>query len=133
MMRLPGHRQRGSALLASLFLIIVVAALGIVAMRLGADQRKAATLELLQLRATTAAHAGLEYSTRLAFANNGAGCSQTIFFSAGDRLDGFSVRMICTQFQMGTQVVYDIFATATHGVYGQPDFVRRSLRRRVTN
>jgi MSHA biogenesis protein MshP len=129
------HRQGGSALLAALFLIIVVAALGIFAMRLGMDQRKAASLELLQLRANTAAHAGLEYWTQRARASNGTiGCStDSITFLAADRLDGFQVQASCTRIPMGTAVVYEISADAMHGVYGQPDFVRRTARRRVTD
>jgi MSHA biogenesis protein MshP len=121
-------------LLTALFLIVVVAALGVAAMRLGNDQRHSSTLEVLQMRATFAAHAGLEYWTRRAFANNTIPCaSDPINFNPGDRLDGFSVQASCTRIQMGAQVVYEITAEATHGVYGNPDFVRRSLRRRVTN
>jgi MSHA biogenesis protein MshP len=133
MMRLD-RNQQGSALLTALFLIVVVAALGVTAMRLGNDQRHTSTLEVLQMRATFAAHAGLEYWTRRAFANNNIPCSSDrINLNPGDRLDGFSVQASCTRIQMGTQVVYDITAVATHGVYGDPDFVSRRLRRRVTN
>jgi MSHA biogenesis protein MshP len=133
MMRVPRHQQ-GSALLTALFLIVVVAALGVAAMRLGNDQRHSATLEVLQMRATFAAHAGLEYWTRRAFLNSNIPCSSDqINFNPQDRLDGFTVQASCTRIAMDALAVYEITAVATHGAYGNPDYVRRSLRRRVTN
>jgi len=135
MMPLVPHHQRGSALLIALFLIVVVAALGIFAIRLEMDQRQTATLELLQARANLAAHAGLEYWTGRAFPPPSlVPCAnRQINFLAADRLDGFVVNASCTRIVMGAQVVYRISSTATHGVYGQRDFVRRTLTRTVTN
>jgi len=128
-------RQRGSALMAALFLIVVVAALGVAAMRLGNDQRHSATLELLQIRAGAAANAGLEYWTRRAFVNNNIACTaDTIAFDPLDRLDGFTVLASCVRIPMEAgSFVYYITAVATHGNYGEADYVRRTVTRRATN
>jgi len=129
--------QRGSALIVALFLITVVAALGIAAMRLSTDQSQAATLEVLQVRAVAAAHAGLEYWTRRATENTVCPPEPPIVFGPGDGFDGFRVAAQCVRIEAGTPaapvVVYDITSVATHGTYGDSDFVRRTLTRRVSN
>jgi MSHA biogenesis protein MshP len=128
-------RQQGSALIAALFLIVVVAALGAFAVRLQANQRQVANLQLLEYRATAAAHAGLEYWSSRVASDALVACPAP----SPDRLDlnahaglrGFTVDVSCTRIDSGMGAVYEITADAWTSAYGSPDFVRRRLTRRV--
>jgi Tfp pilus assembly protein PilX len=129
--RIP--RQSGSALVAAMFLLVVVGTLGIFAARLQANQQQGATLQLQEYRGSLAAQAGLEYwSYHLAHGNAGlcpavpATGSQVVTFS------GFAVTATCSSIATGTgSVVYVVTSDAQAGTFGTPDFVRRSATRRM--
>jgi len=121
------RRQRDSALLAALFLIVVVAALGLYAMRLGINQQQAASLELLQFRAHAAANAGLEFWANRISNNNAVPCGTT-----APAFEGFSLTVTCTRTDTGLAVVYELTCTARRGTYGTAEFVQREATRRVT-
>jgi MSHA biogenesis protein MshP len=119
------------ALIAALFMIIVVAALGVFALRIGANEQQTANLELLTFRAAAAAESGLEYGSNRAF--NGSCAANTAL-----AVSNIAVTVVCnpptTHVINGvTYSVYTLRATAVAGVYGTPDFVQRTLTRRVTN
>ena len=129
----PGT-QHGMAMIAALFMIIVVAAFGAFALRIGGNQQETAKLQLQGNRAFAAAFSGLEWASDRAF--NGGNC----LANAVIPYNGFTLTVTCTvtanhatsagaNFQ-----VYDLRATAqsTAG-YGSPDFVQRTLERRVGN
>jgi len=129
-------RQRGSALIAALFLIVVLAALGAVAVKIGADQQHTASLQLMQARALSAANAGLEYWAYRAFNNPNVACpAAPVVLSNIPRMDEFTVRVSCPipRIASGGEGIYEVTAVATRGVYGTPDFVSRQLSRRMTN
>ena len=54
-------RQVGFALVPALFLVVVLGALALVAVRVGAAQQHAVTMGLLQTRAMAAARSGIEW------------------------------------------------------------------------
>jgi MSHA biogenesis protein MshP len=121
------------ALMAALFMIIVVAALGAFAVRLSANEQQTANLELLSARADAMAYSGLEFgANRLA---KGVGICTPVpptSFVA----DGFTVTVRCPAPSNHTisgvdYQIYDLTATATRGNYGNPDFVQRTATRRV--
>ena len=128
--------QRGSALIAALFLIVVLAALGAFAVRIGSDQLQTANLQLLQYRALAAANSGLEFWAYRASTNPGTLCippPAPLNFANIRGLDGFIVTVRCTRIVVnGADVVYEVTADASSGVYGSPDFVRRRLTRRMS-
>ena len=109
-----------------MFLIVVVAALGVFAARLGANQQQVASLELAQFRAVAAANAGLEFWSNRINNNSNVACGATPAF------DGHALAVVCTRIASAAGIVYDITCTASRGTYGTPDFVRRSATRRVT-
>lgn len=130
------HRQRGVALIAALFLIVVVAALGAFAVRLHTDDQQIGTLQLLDYRANAAAHAGLEYAAaRLANAGAGAQCSDVqtsaIYLGSHAGLSGFNVTVRCNWVDISAGRVFELEATGSHGVFGTPDFARKTLTRRI--
>lgn len=134
----PYHR--GSALIAALFLIVVLAALGAFAVRVAGDQRQGATLQLLQYRAWAAAHAGLEFWSHRVAANPALSCTvpppPTLTFAGIPELQGFRVTLACTRIAsgVGAEAVYDVTAEAVSNAnFGNPEFVRRQISRRITN
>ncbi|HEU4601489.1 MAG TPA: hypothetical protein VFS24_05955 [Steroidobacteraceae bacterium] len=129
------RRQRGSALLVALFLLIVVAGLGAVAIRIGSAQQQVSNLAIIEARANAAAYSALEYGSYI-IKNGGPGnCAvQPVPIpAAAATLNGYTVVLRCTR--LGTDVgdVYDLTGTATHSVYGNPDFVQRTRHRRVSD
>ena len=125
-------RQRGSALFAALFLLIVVGMLGAYAVRLGVNEQHAVSLQLLQIRAEAAAASGLEFASNRALIDICA-LATPVNLAASPELAPFVVGVSCTRISSGAQRVYELSATAATGAYGSPDFVQRTLLRRVTN
>jgi len=122
------RRERGFALIAALFLVIVVALLGIMAVRIGISQQHATNVQLLTARATAAATSGLEYG--LARAALGK-CAATPL-----SLSGFSVQVKCVgSVYVVDAVPYSVFritATASFGAYGTAQFVQRRVERTLS-
>lgn len=122
--------------MTALFLLVIVTALGAVSVRLTADQQQYGSLELAQMRATMAANAGLEYWSNRVFNDNTLDCAAgspiDIDLTSFPGFDGFRVRTWCARIQAGAGYVYEISADASGGAYGSPDFVRRSLTRRIS-
>lgn len=131
---------RGFALVPAIFLLVVLGALGLVAIRVGSGQQQAVTMNLLQARALAAANSGIEWGACSALnCNSNAGgstcaASTTLALTEG-ALNGFSVVVTCsaTPFTVGTGSSYVINATATSGVYGMPSYVRRVVSATFSN
>jgi MSHA biogenesis protein MshP len=128
------REQRGNALIAALFMIIVVASLGVFAMRIGSNQQQTANLSLLISRADAAAFSGLEYGARRA-RNGGQVCG------ALQAINGFNVIVsgcdtpvvhLVGGVPHNTYVLTSIATSATAG-YGNPDYVRRQMTRVVSD
>ena len=118
---------RGFALVPALFLVIVLGALALVAIRVGTGQQHAVTMGLLQARAMAAARAGVEWGAYRAL--NGSCAASTTLDLTEAALNGYVVVVSCgsTTFANGaaTSHSYTINSTATSGTYGQPMYVRR--------
>ena len=123
--------QRGAALIAVIFLIVVVASMGAFAVRTGLEQQQMANLSLLEVRADAAAYSALEFASHRL--NGGATtCPAVITLpAASPGTGGFTVQLECVDVT-GANAVYQITATAIHGVFGNPDRVRRIRTRRVS-
>lgn len=128
-------RQHGISLVPALFLIIVLAALGIVAVRMGAVQQQTVVLSMQSARAYAAARAGIEWAAYQALVNSSCGSSLLALTEGG--LNGYTVDTSCssTLHSEGpnTVTVYVIDAFAWSGSYGTPDYVSRRIRSTVTD
>lgn len=128
-------RQRGISLVPALFLLIVLAALGIATVRLTAVQQQTVVLAMQSARAFSAARAALEWSAYQAL-NNSSCTSATITFSEAG-LTGFSAETSCSSTTHvegpDTVTIYVIEAFAYAGAYGTPDYVSRRIRSTVTD
>lgn len=134
-------QQRGVVLIAVLFLIVVLAGLGVFAIRLGTEQQQSVNLELLGARAQAAADSGIELGAYRAL--SAAACAPllptitTVTVTLTEAaLNGFTVRIDCRH---STHVVgavtYDVYrlnAFAQSGTYGTPAYVTRTATRIVS-
>ena len=129
------NRQTGFSLVPALFLLVVLAALGIVAVRLSGVQQQTVVLAMQSGRAYAAARAGVDWSAYQALVNGSCASSTINLTEAG--LAGFSVDTSCTSTSHSegpnTVNIYVIDAFAWSGVYGSPDYVSRRIRSTVTD
>ena len=145
-MKSPAHsnsRQRGVALIVALFVIVVLAGLGLFAMRVGNGQQQSVNLDLLGARADAAAAAGIEYGANQAKLHANCAAAPPPLALVQGALKGFSVQVNCTSntYIVDTTVigpplpyqVYALTATATLGVYGTPGYVSRQATKSVNN
>ena len=121
------RRVPGFALIPALFLIVVLGALAVVAIRVGTGQQHAVTMGLQAVRALAAARAGIEWGVYRAL-NGSCAASSTLSLSES-ALNGFTVVVTCaaTTYSTGaaTNSSYVVNASATSGVYGKPAYVHR--------
>lgn len=124
--------QGGAALIAAIFLIVVVASLSAFAIRTGMDQQHMSALSWLEVRADAAAYSGLEFaSNRLS--GGAITCPSPITLPpASPGMAGFSITLTCIDVSGGANTVYQITATAVQGNFGSSDYVQRSRTRRVS-
>jgi MSHA biogenesis protein MshP len=125
----------GFALIPALFLMVVLGALALVAVRVGTGQQHAVTMSLMQARALAAARAGIEWGAYRAL--NGSCVASTTLNLTEAALNGYAVAVGCTAatFANGaaTSHSYVINASATSGSYGEPDYVRRVMSATFTD
>ena len=127
----------GFALVPALFLLLIVGALGLVAVRVGSGQERTVVMGLMQARALSAASSGIEWGAYTATKLGGCPASATLTLTEAS-FTGLSVVVTCTAttFINGggtTSSSYVISATATSGTYGQPAYVRRTVSGTFTN
>ena len=128
----------GFALVPALFLVVVLSALGVVAIRLGNGQQQAVTMGLVQARALAAARAGIEWGAYQSLTKVPSSCVSSATLSLTEAsLNGFSVVVTCTATQFangaGTNYSYTLQSTATMGTYGQPGYVKRVVSATFTD
>ena len=127
----PESSQRGFALVAAMFLIIVVALLVAAMSRLASDQHGGNSLAIQQARAYQAARAGLEWG--ISHVLNVGSCSSSEVSMAGGGLSEFTVSLTCSSTSYTDDdgsglTIYRLTAQAQNGVPGsRPDYAFRRL------
>ncbi len=132
---LPPGGQRGFALVAAIFLLVVLASLGVYIVRVSGVQQQTVNVALLGARAFEAAVSGMEWGAFQAL-DSGACTSTTLNLTEGG-LAGFDVDVTCSSSaHTESGNVYNLYlidVEARNGVYGTPDYVSRRVQARVTN
>ena len=139
-----GRRERGFALVAAIFIILILALLGIMIVTIGSMQRATATTAAQGTRAYYAARSGVEWGIFEALNNTVPTCgalpstpTTNTFNLAVAGLNGFSVQVVCSytphQEHGNAFNVYLITSTAAAGNFGDADFVSRTLNTTVTD
>lgn len=123
------NNQAGFTLVQAVFILVVLALLGVAMMRLSGVQSSTSVFALQGARAYQAARSGLEWGA--AQASTGSSCNGTFAVA------GFSVVVSCysSSFVEGTAAAYPVYrfiSVASYGTYGSPDFVQRTLESKVS-
>jgi len=131
----PSSSQGGVALVAAIFLLVVLAGLAVYAVRLGTLQQQTVSSALRAAQAFHAARSGVAWAAHRAI-NSGWCGAQTLTLSESGA-SGFDVQVQCTSTVHveggATTNVYVIDALAESGAYGGPDYVSRRLQAKVTD
>lgn len=136
-------RQSGFSIVAGLFLIIIIAGLGIFMVNMYLSQQTNSNQDVLGARAYQAAKAGIEWGTyQIMSPENGtavvapyacAGAMGTPTFSG--TLQNFTVNVSCTVNSTtegaNTIRVYQITSNASFGTAPSPDYIERQMTARV--
>jgi MSHA biogenesis protein MshP len=138
------HRHAGVALVTAIFLLVVLAGLGVAAVRIFTAQQSSSSLDVEGARAYQAARAGIEWGLYQRLRNN-ACVDQSFALPADSALRRFTVSVTCIPFEgpldaggsRANTSRWRIVAVACNepvgGVCaadapgGGPDFVRRRL------
>jgi MSHA biogenesis protein MshP len=142
-MRGVTQRVPGFSLIVTLFVILVLAALGVFAVRIAETQQQSINFGLLNARAQAAAASGIQYGANQALLAMPPSCPATTPLAlAPTGLAGFSVTVTCsasTHMVAGSTcpgfvcTSYVLTAVAQYGTYGQPDFVQATQSLAVNN
>jgi MSHA biogenesis protein MshP len=136
MTRVTPSAQRGFSLVSAVFLLVVLAGLGVYAVRLNTIQQQTVTAGLRAAQAYQAAQAGVAWGAYRALNGGACAASSTLNLTEG-ATNGFRVSVQCTQrsYTEGTSAVrvfvFDVKAEA--GVYGGPDYVSRRVQTKITD
>jgi MSHA biogenesis protein MshP len=129
--------QRGFALVAALFFLVVVATLGAYAVRLNMSQQGSTDLDLAGARADAAVQTGIQYAAARVL--TGGNCTSFPLAPnvALNLPQNFDVTLTCNDNETLVAnaprvTVFLVTATATRGQYGSPDFVSRQRTVRIT-
>ena len=126
-------RQRGFAIIAAIFLIVVLAALGVFMVTFSTVQHTTSALDVQGTRAYHAAKTGIEWGAYQALRTPSCPASTTI--NPGGTLSGFSVKVDCTTYSTtesgNTVTLTQVTSTASQGVLGSPTYTERQLKATV--
>jgi MSHA biogenesis protein MshP len=137
--------QRGFSLVSSIFLLVVIAALGTFAVTLSTTQQQSAALDVQGARAYQAARAGIEWgafevlqNTAGTFAATCQGAATVQQLAAlPNTLANFTVTVNCTSAattEGGAPVtLYQLTSTASQGAAATPSNVERQISVSIAN
>ena len=128
--------QGGFSLVSAVFLLVVLAGLGVYAVRLNTMQQQTVTAGLRAAQAYQAARSGVQWGAYRALNASACAASTTLNLTEG-AANGFRVTVQCTQRThtegAGTVQVYQFDVKAESGTYGGPDYVSRRLQTKITD
>jgi MSHA biogenesis protein MshP len=142
------RNERGFALVAAIFIVVVLALLGIMMVTIGGMQRATATTAVRGTQAYYAARSGVEWATFRTVAPPPAGpqesCAVLVpappsvnFTLTANGLNGFTVSVQCTETlhreRSNNIRIVVLTSTASSGTFGDPDYVSRTIQVTVTD
>lgn len=128
----PLNRSAGAALMSAIFLIVVLAALGVSIASLSNVEHDTATKSMNSARVYYGAKTGLEWAVQRAIA--ASSCAGATFSPAGNGFEGVSVTITCAQSTHGAaNFTYYITSIATAGTVGSLNYAERRMEATVSN
>jgi MSHA biogenesis protein MshP len=135
MTRARTQRQRGFSLISAIFLLVVLAGLGVYAVRLNTLQQQTVTAGLRAAQAFHAARSGVAWGAYRAL--NAGACAATTLNLTEGATAGFRVSVQCSQSThtegSATVRVFVFDVRAEAGTYGGPDYVSRRVQTKITD
>lgn len=140
------RKSSGVALVTAIFLLLVLAGLGVAVVSLTTTERTASTQDEQGARAYLAAKAGIEWALFRQLQGGGLGCPTAVTFAMprGTTLSAFTVTVTCdtpstgfgTAAPDGTAGHFTLQSTACNGPLGtacpaptnSPDYIQRVVR-----
>ena len=126
---------RGFTIVAAIFLLVVLAALGAFVLTVSSAQHMTSAQDLQGARAYQAARSGIEWGAYQVVRHSSCAASTPI--SPGGTLGGINVTVLCTSAgwtyaEAGNSVtLYQITATASQGTLGSATYVERQIQATV--
>ena len=123
--------QRGFAIVAAIFLVVVLAALGAFMLTFSTVQHITSAQDVQGTRAYQAARTGIEWGAYQVLINSS--CPAPTSLTPGGTQAGFSVTVQCAPFGPYTEggntvAMYQITSTASQGTLGSATYVERQLQ-----
>ncbi len=136
-------RAKGFAIVAAIFLLVVIAGLGVYMLSLYSAQQTNSSQDLMGARAYQAAKAGIEWGTYQIMSPENTSPAGAPYVCTGvmgtpvfaGTLQGFNVSVSCSQTATTEGAnnirVYQVTATATFSTAPSPDYVERQIAAKV--
>jgi MSHA biogenesis protein MshP len=129
------RRSAGVGLVTAIFLLVVLAGLGVAMVTIFTSQQQSSTLDVQGARAYQAARAGIEWGLFQQMRKNSCAASTTFALPSTSALSGFSVTVTCKPVGSGALARWIIEATACNPPAADgscqpgnsPDYVQRRL------
>ena len=126
-----GQAQGGFAIVAAIFLVVVLAALGAFMLTFSSVQHITSAQDVQGTRAYQAARTGIEWGAYQVLISSNCPSSTTL--TAGGTQAGFSIVVQCNAFPSTTEGgntvnMYQIISTASQGTLGSATYVERQLQ-----
>ncbi|HUW29962.1 MAG TPA: hypothetical protein VMV97_15315 [Sulfuriferula sp.] len=123
--------QRGFAIVAAIFLVVVLAALGAFMLTFSSVQHITSAQDIQGARAYQAARTGIEWGAYQVLQKSS--CTPSTSLTPGGTQAGFSVTVQCNSFPSTTEggnvvAMYQITSTASQGTLGSATYVERQLQ-----
>lgn len=131
--------MKGFALISAIFLLVVIAALGLFAVTISNTQQQNSVMDALGSRAYQAAKTGLEWGSYQITKGGVTSCSSfpQPSMPAGTQLSAFTVSVTCnvTTHTEGSNTfsIYQLTSIATTGTVGSSNYFERQLQIAIKN
>ncbi len=134
--RLARRRSAGIGLVTAIFLLVVLAVLGVAMVTVFTSQQQSSSLDVQGARAYQAARAGIEWGLFQQLRNGSCAASSSFALPGGSSLAGFTVTVTCRESGSGTLARHVLEATACNqpaggtcpnGATNSPDYVQRKV------
>ncbi len=132
------RKQRGINLISVIFLLVVIASIGAFMVTIGNVQQQTSIFSVLSSRALYAAQSGMQWAVRtVLLPPNNCSAFPATFSLTGGAASNFSVTASCSLDTVtenpNTYNVYKLEVLATLGSIGDPDYISRTIRAKVTD
>ena len=137
-------KHSGFSLISAIFLIVVVAALGVFMVTISSVQQRTSSLSILSSRTYFAAESGMQWAMRRVIQDAAAGLNcpaapangQVNFTINNGASSGYSVTITCNVQNFTENPdnydVYNLTSMASRGTLGGPDYRSRTIRSSIT-